>query len=187
MATDTIFGALTFKCGHVTINETIHEAVWGARLIYSEVLGGFSGVVGDRQGGTGDDEAFAKLIFPAVDEAMIVIRYLVQNYKLNQEERGHAVWRKGRVVVVASPQQSYGYLYITAVLEREDHEGETVIWDMSDILNDVGRPVANFSNADLASTIAGLEKELVWYRENKVGRETIRKTEKNLATLKALA
>jgi hypothetical protein len=48
--------------------------------------------------------------------------------------------------VVMSPQQSFGYLYITALLEKPNSLGETEIWDMSDQKDDYGHPVPELGN-----------------------------------------
>jgi len=114
-----------FGCGHLPLNEEIHEASWGARLIYSEVTQGSSGVVWDRQTPAGEPET-VQLLFPVIDRALEEFRKV--KYELSSDQSGHLCWRDGRVLVVLSPQGSYGYLYITAVLEREGHEGESKVW-----------------------------------------------------------
>lgn len=114
-----------FGCGHLPLNEEIHEASWGARLIYNEVAEGSSGVVWDRQTPAGEPET-VQTLFPVVDEALAEFRKV--KWELDSGQSGHLCWRKGRVLVVMSPQGSYGYLYITAVLEREGHEGESKVW-----------------------------------------------------------
>jgi len=120
----------TFGCGHIKVDETIHEASWGARLIYNEVAAGSSGVVGDRQTPNGEPGK-VELLFPVVDRAVKEFRAV--KYELEPDSRGHLCWREGRALVVMSPQQSYGYLYITAVMEREDHVGESDVWNFEDI------------------------------------------------------
>jgi len=132
-----------FGCGHVKYDESIHEAKWGARLIYSEVADGGSGVVWDRQTPDGEP-ASVETLFPVVDRALVEFR--AHKHELESHSRGHLCWREGQRLVVLSPQQSYGYLYITAVLERIGHEGETEIWDMSDQKDDYGRPVPELGN-----------------------------------------
>lgn len=112
-----------FGCGHVTLDPEIHEASWGARLIYSEVIAGSSGVVYDRQTPDGDPES-VRMLFPVVEEATRRFRE-DHRYALGSDSRGRFCWRDGRVLVTMSPQGSYGYLYVTAVMEREGHEGET--------------------------------------------------------------
>jgi len=116
-----------FGCGHLPLNEEIHEASWGARLIYSEVAAGSSGVVWDRQTPAGEPET-VQLLFPVIDRALEEFRKPENKYALSSDQSGHLCWRDGRVLVVMSPQGSYGYLYITAVLEREGHEGESKVW-----------------------------------------------------------
>jgi hypothetical protein len=132
-----------FGCGHIKYDETIHEAKWGARLIYNEVTAGSSGVVWDRQTPAGE-EFDVRALFPVVDKALEVFRE--HQHELPNDSRGHLCWKDGRVLVVMSPQQSYGYLYITAVMEREGHVGESEVWDMSDQKGDYGRPVPELGN-----------------------------------------
>lgn len=118
-----------FGCGHLPINDEIHEASWGARLIYSEVVAGQSGkgfaVVWDRQTPNGEPET-VKQLFPVLERAVDEFRKVA--WKLDSGQSGHLCWREGRILVVMSPQGSYGYLYITAVLEKEGHEGESKVW-----------------------------------------------------------
>jgi hypothetical protein len=114
-----------FGCGHLPLNEEIHEASWGARLIYSEVAAGSSGVVWDRQTPDGEPNT-VQTLFPVVDRALAEFRKAT--WELDSGQSGHLCWREGRVLVVMSPQGSYGYLYITAVLEKEGHEGESEVW-----------------------------------------------------------
>lgn len=132
-----------FGCSHVTLDEAVHEASWGARLIYSEVTAGGSGVVYDRQTPAGEAET-VQILFPLIDRAMAQFRE--HQYELRGDSRGHLCWREGRALVVMSPQQSYGYLYVTAVLERLGHEGETEVWDMSDVTDEYRRPVPEIGN-----------------------------------------
>lgn len=115
-----------FGCGHVKRDETIHEASWGARLIYSEVIEtkGMTPVVWDRQTPTGDEES-VRLLFPVIDRAIDEFRKNRYMPGLTGDGRGRLCWRDGRVLVVMSPQGSYGYLYVTAVLERNGHMYET--------------------------------------------------------------
>lgn len=120
-----------FGCGHVTVDPDVHEASWGARLIYREVAEGGGGIVWNRQTPDGDAELLTALVFPAVDRAMPAIRSVLAGWLYGwsgESERGHIVIRDGRVVTVASPQQSYGYLYVTSVLERRDKVGQTKVW-----------------------------------------------------------
>lgn len=119
-----------FGCGHVKYDEAIHDAKWGARLIYAEVTDGYSGVVWDRQTPDGEKELVESL-FPVVDRAMAEFRKPENMYTLTSDSRGRLCWREGPRLVVMSPQSSYGYLYITAVLEKPGHEGETHIADFN--------------------------------------------------------
>jgi hypothetical protein len=132
-----------FGCGHAKYDEAIHDAQWGARLIYAEVVGGGGGVVWDRQTPDGEP-ALVESLFPVVDNAMKEFRE--HKYELTGDSRGHLCWREGQRLVVMSPQGSYGYLYVTALLEKPDHLGETEVWDMSDQKNEYGRPVPELGN-----------------------------------------
>lgn len=120
-----------FGCGHLPINDEIHEASWGARLIYNEVTSGQAGkgfaVVWDRQTPNGEPDTVRSL-FPVLERAVDEFRKPENMYELDGGQSGHLCWREGRILVVMSPQGSYGYLYITAVLEKEGHEGESEIW-----------------------------------------------------------
>jgi hypothetical protein len=116
-----------FGCGHLPLNDEIHEASWGARLIYKEVADGYGGVVWDRQTPEGNPET-VQLLFPVIDRALEEFRKPENLYTLDSGQSGHLCWRDGRVLVVMSPQGSYGYLYVTAVLEKEGHEGESEVW-----------------------------------------------------------
>lgn len=132
-----------FGCGHAKYDPEIHDAQWGARLIYKEVTDGGSGVVWDRQTPDGDHELVESL-FPVVDRAIKEFRE--HKYELPGDSRGHLCYREGQRLVVMSPQQSYGYLYITALLEKPNSLGETEIWDMSDQKDDYGHPVPELGN-----------------------------------------
>lgn len=124
---------LRFGCGHVEKDEAIHEASWGARLIFAEVKDGASGVVWDRQTPDGEPDT-VRLLFPVIERATAEVRPLLA-WQMGSDSRGRFCWRDGRALVVMSPQGSYGYLYVTAVLEREGHEGETRLRDFEDGAN----------------------------------------------------
>lgn len=121
-----------FGCGHVKYDEAIHDAKWGARLIYSEVANGGSGVVWNRQTPDGEP-ALVESLFPVVDRAVAEFRKPENQYTLTSDQSGHLCWREGQRLVVMSPQGSYGYLYITAVLEKPDHLGESEVWSFEDV------------------------------------------------------
>jgi hypothetical protein len=150
-----------FGCGHIKLDENIHEASWGARLIYSEIIESKSGhtpVVWDRQTPDGDPET-VRLLFPVVDKAIDEFRKV--KWELSSDSRGHLCWRDGRVLVVMSPQGSYGYLYVTAVLEREGHVGESDVWAFEE-----DRTIPQLGNWPPEVVAAKLAKE----REYKVSR-----------------
>lgn len=117
-----------FGCGHVKLDPEIHEASWGARLIYAEIvdtkIGGGTSVVWDRQTPDGEPDKVS-LLFPVIDRAIDEFRKV--KWQLPSDSRGRLCWREGRSLVVMSPQGSYGYLYVTAVLEYEHYEGCTTL------------------------------------------------------------
>lgn len=119
-----------FGCGHVVKDPEVHDASWGARLIYAEVTGssGRTPVVWDRQTPDGEEAAVLAL-FPTIDRAIDEFRRV--QYELPSDSAGRLCWREGSVLVVMSPQGSYGYLYITAVHERDGHLGETALADFN--------------------------------------------------------
>lgn len=115
---------------HVRQDDGIHLGGWGARLIYGEVRDGMSGVVWDRQNGWGDltsQEGDELLAF--VERGMIRVREVIHRSSYSDwhgtSDHGLVVYRDGLHLFVASPQGSYGYLYVTAVRERQDAYGRT--------------------------------------------------------------
>jgi|WetSurMetagenome_2_1015567.scaffolds.fasta_scaffold24150_7 hypothetical protein len=195
-----------FGCGHVTLDEAIHEASWGARLIYSEVVESRTGhtpVVWDRQTPDGDPET-VQMLFPVIDRAIDEFRKV--KYELSGSSRGRLCWRDGRALVVMSPQGSYGYLYVTAVLEREDHYGETHLADFED-----GADIPLFGNwppevvearleaerKEAADRIVWAERDLKWAKDEvryartprtaKMRQKNVDALEVHLAALRAKA
>jgi hypothetical protein len=173
-----------FGCGHVIHDEAIHDAQWGARLIYSEVVPsvgldgttypGSSGVVWDRQTPDGDP-TLVESLFPVVERAMEEFRKV--HYELSSDSSGRLCWREGQRLVVMSPQGSYGYLYVTAVLEKPDHIGETQLTDHRRDGDRTWRELGNWPQrvvdeanlkaaAQRASRIEYLERELKWLEQD---------------------
>ena len=200
-----------FGCGHVKYNEDIHEAQWGARLIYSEVVetpkGKGTPVVWDRQTPDGDPES-VQLLFPVIDRAIDEFRD--NKWSLPSDSRGHLCWRDGRTLVVMSPQGSYGYLYVTALLEKPDHMGETELWDFEDV-KDSGKTIPELGNwpprvvearkaAELeykrktfegitgySGELAWAERELRWAKGKRTEKGKQRVVDKSVAEAYALA
>jgi hypothetical protein len=151
----------TFGSNHITYDPEIHDGTWGARLIYREVELGGSGVVGDRQTPTGEKEAI-EVSFPVIDRALAEFRAVA--WELPQDSDGHFMWREGRVLVVFSPQSSYGYLYARAVVEKEGHEGETKFWEFTDQpeRKELGNWPPRIAEARAAKAKKANEEEFTW-------------------------
>lgn len=170
---------LSFACHRVVTDDEIHDAAWGARLIYSEVIAGYGGLVWDRQSGSGPDteETLENFVWPTVDDALKIFR--MYEYQLPSSSTGQLVWRVGRTVVVMSPQGSYGYLYVTAVHEKEGHEGETTI-------SEGGNRTPDIRNEQIEKKVEEIEKSIDWYIQNKVDKSFINKEKDNLKVLKRM-
>lgn len=113
--------ALGFSSFHLKPNTRDHDAAWGARLMYDEVKAGGAGVVYNRQGAWGSKEDLEGKVFPAVERFAKVLTYLAKHsYTMKSDSVDRWVWHDPLedVIIVASPQASYGYLYITAALEK---------------------------------------------------------------------
>jgi len=97
---------------------------WGARCIYSEVMDGGQGVVYDRQDAFGPKDLFESLLSPAIDAWFTGVRRRFQRWDSGSDEiysddtiQQHD-GRFYRIIIHGSPQRSYGYLYVTALLEE---------------------------------------------------------------------
>jgi len=93
-------------------------AAWGGRLIHDEVIAGGRGIVFDRTDCVGSPEARARLIAylnhtPAIDAAMVEYARGVNGSVTAKT----VVYTDDVVIVVASPNGSYGYLYVAACLK----------------------------------------------------------------------
>lgn len=140
---------LRYGSQHAKLEETVHDGGWGARLIYREVEEGSGGIVWNRQDAVGDKDKIEKLLFPAYERAMVAIRSVLGGWLYGfrgESERGHILWRDGLSVIVASPQQSYGYLYVTALLEKPDKYGFTDVWDVDEMNAGVAEKAIVISN-----------------------------------------
>lgn len=115
----------TLAYGHrATVDFDKYPAAWGARLIYAEVAAGGAGIVWDRTDMFGEDEDRARLLelmnSGLMKEAMDQARYLMKVYSMDSgSEEVFELLQSKDVLVVASPQRSFGYLYITAVLKPD--------------------------------------------------------------------
>lgn len=108
---------LSFSSYHLRYDEERHVAAYGGRLILAEVLDGGRGTVPDRQAAIGDD-AEVRRTFPVIDRWLDLVRAeAARDYAFNGRDDSIEL-REGNVIVIGSPQGSYGYLYVTAVVER---------------------------------------------------------------------
>lgn len=123
--------ATVWGCRHVERDEAKHVGGWGARLIYREFIDGQTGILWDRQSNWGDRASVNARVLPALDRAFIAIRDAIKSASYSDWSGGGEarciVWRDGLVLVVASPQQSHGYLYMSAVLERPEAYRQTAV------------------------------------------------------------
>lgn len=110
---------LRFSSYHLKLDPERHLAAYGARLLWDEVIAGSGGVVGDRQDAWGDRTALKDLVFPVVNRWTQLVRERASAYALNSGSNEAIELREGPILVVGSPQGSYGYLYVTAVFEKE--------------------------------------------------------------------
>jgi hypothetical protein len=117
--------------GTYHIDASNYDAAWGARLIYAEVMAGGTGVVWDRTDMTGSqadkDKLLAVLNGGAMKLAMDRLRKDAEVGLMDSRtEEAFVPYNDGnhdgRVMIVASPQRSYGYLYVTAVLKNKEEE-----------------------------------------------------------------
>ncbi len=108
---------LKFSSYHLKYDPDKHVAAWGARLLWDEVMAGGKGLVGDRQDALGDPEK-VKQIWPVIDRLVEEVRLAGQTYKLSSNSKEVFQRREGFINAVVSPQGSYGYLYVTGVVEK---------------------------------------------------------------------
>lgn len=107
-------------------------AGYGARLIYSEVQDGSEGVVWDRQDAFGGKELVETNLFPAMKMWYHKVRnWMSLNWNGSASDAvieysegvdvplgGDKEFTSCRVIIKGSPQSSYGYLYVTALLQK---------------------------------------------------------------------
>jgi hypothetical protein len=114
---------LMWGCGAVNLDNA--DAAWGGRLIYNEVAEGGKGIVGDRVDMFGS-EVVKTILLDAMnggvmDKAMAEARKLHLKRRMTTGSREvFSLYRDRNVEVVASPQGSYGYLYVTATFRGEE-------------------------------------------------------------------
>jgi hypothetical protein len=111
-----------YGTGNLTFNEDQHLAGYGARLIYQEVQEGYPGIVSNRQSGAGDLDLLDTRIFPNLKAFMAEVRSKMNSYNWSEGSRECLFWsppNDPHVKFAASPQGSYGYLYLSAVVERD--------------------------------------------------------------------
>lgn len=109
---------LRFGCGSLQFDPERHVAAYGARLIFSEVRDGGRGVVWDRQDARGPRESVEQEIFPVLDEWYQKVWAEMRAWRLESDSDRLVTLDKGKVHIGGSPQSSYGYLYVTAVLDK---------------------------------------------------------------------
>ena len=102
------------------------DARWGARLIHREVNDGLTGLVGDRQSGFGD-RAHDLVGLMAKHNVLGQATGHARSLRLQgNDDSVHTLFDEtfddDHVVVLGSPQGSYGYLYVTALLNPREEE-----------------------------------------------------------------
>lgn len=96
------------------------DAAWGARLIFPDDL------VWDRQGAVGEPDEIKQLVAwlnggKALDKALKAARRAADRGELTRDgEQPVILHRDGAGVVVACPNRSHGYLYVSAWLHHAD-------------------------------------------------------------------
>ena len=107
---------LKFSSYHLVADPARHAAAYGARLIWAEVIDGGAGVVHDRQDSFGAREDVESL-FPLVELWTRQVREAYRAGALDPGSEGPVEIEDGPRRVAGGPQRSFGYLYVTAVLE----------------------------------------------------------------------
>lgn len=110
---------LDFGSYHHEYDPLKHEAAWGARLIYREVLDGGDGIVWDRIASINPDALVKNRWLGAVGKFLDLVR--ASGLSGGSEEvlglREAVDGGRKFFTVVGSPQGSHGYLYVTLTLE----------------------------------------------------------------------
>jgi hypothetical protein len=99
---------------------------WGARCIFDEFMAGGQGVVWDRQDAFGPKDLFDAVLSPSIDSWFNKARKQLDRWDSGADkiitddlllEHGDEWYR---VLIKGSPQSSYGYLYVTALLSKHE-------------------------------------------------------------------
>lgn len=104
---------LQYRCYH--LDETGYPAAWGARTILDH---GRVDIVPDRVDTFGSDEDKNRLFEYLGEHLPREVLNDKAGYLRGGDDEAHVLLDDDVVKVVASPQASYGYLYITAVLKE---------------------------------------------------------------------
>ena len=110
-------GALKYGSYHLVADPEKHVAAYGARLIWDEVISGGTGVVWDRQDNFGAKDDIESLL-PLVKAWVQRVRDLNTSGLMNGGSKEPFQLRDGLRCAIGGPQGSYGYLYVTVVLEK---------------------------------------------------------------------
>jgi len=124
--------AKTLAYGHHRLKPDDGTVVgWGARCIFDEFTRGGQGVVWDRQDAFGPKDLFEAVLSPCIDSWFRSARVVLQSWDSGSDRvvtEDMLVEHDGvfyRALIKGSPQSSYGYLYVTALLSTYgDHEQE---------------------------------------------------------------
>jgi hypothetical protein len=165
---------LRYKTYCLNPDPMVHEAAWGARLIYADIKDGYGGVVWDRQDVYGDRTRVEEELFPLFDRFIRIMRWAMNNSRCESNSRDCWYLRQGLSVVAGSPQASYGYLYVTAVAEYVPGQGRTMF-----SVEEKGRLIDVTEMADDA--LKRIDESIIWYRANKyTGINVLKKSKKEL-------
>ena len=108
---------LKFSSYHLVADPAKHAAAYDARLIWAEIIDGGAGVVHDRQDGFGAREDVESL-FPLVERWTKKVSEAYRAGALHPGSEEPIEIEDGPRRVAGGPQRSFGYLYVTAVLEK---------------------------------------------------------------------
>lgn len=108
---------------HKEFDPAKHRMAWGARLIYDEVVQGFTGIVWDRTDAIspeGEPErfsdaptAFTTMVEHALQQWLELIRREHTAGRLTMDsDKTYGLWYES-VYTVGGPQGSHGYIYVT--------------------------------------------------------------------------
>ena len=84
---------------------------WGARAIYKQ---GFIDILHDRQSWRGPREDRTALVAWINDQGIAALKAECEKVSLPGDSDATVLWSEGGFTIEASPNASYGYLYITA-------------------------------------------------------------------------